>query len=73
MAAGGAATVISLLALAWVREIVGGFLGVFGVDSKSDGTKVVVIVAATVLMYCLDFSINTGQLLDRFCGTRVEL
>jgi len=59
---GSVATVISLLALAWVRELVGGFLSLFGVDPASEGTKVVVIVAATVIMYCLDFAINTGKL-----------
>lgn len=63
MVIGGAATVVSLLGLAWVREIVGGFLGLFGVDSSSTGTRTVVIVAATLLMYCLDFSINTGMTL----------
>lgn len=61
MVIGGAATVVSLLGLAWVREIVGGFLGLFGVDSSSTATRTVVIVAATLLMYCLDFSINTGM------------
>lgn len=61
MVIGGAATVVSLLGLAWVREIVGGFLGLFGVDSSSTATRTVVIVAATLLMYCLDFSINTVQ------------
>lgn len=59
MVFGGLATVICLLALAWVQEIVGGFLGVFGV--QSDAKKVTVIVIATILMYCLDFAINTGQ------------
>ncbi|KAL1998428.1 hypothetical protein VTN02DRAFT_6196 [Thermoascus thermophilus] len=61
MVAGGAATVVSLLALAWVREIVGGILGTFGVDRHSTGLKTTTIVVATILMYCLDFSINTVQ------------
>jgi solute carrier family 45, member 1/2/4 len=61
MIAGGIATIFALLALAWVRELVGGFLGIFGVDAKSDGVKMTIIVLATVLMYCLDFAINTGQ------------
>lgn len=60
MAVGGAATVFCLLALAWIREIVGGFLGVFGVESRSEGVKVTTIVLATILMYGLDFAINTG-------------
>jgi solute carrier family 45 protein 1/2/4 len=58
---GGSATVVCLLALAWVREIVGGFLGIFGVHAQSDGVKITTIVVATVLMYGLDFAINTGQ------------
>lgn len=75
MAVGGVATIVSLLALAWVREIVGGFLGIFGLHvgdasskskaSEGEAVKIVVIVAATVLMYCLDFAINTGWLILR--------
>jgi solute carrier family 45 protein 1/2/4 len=61
MLVGSVVTVISLLALAWVQELVGGFLSIFGVDRASEGLKVVVIVAATVLMYCLDFAVNTGK------------
>lgn len=62
MVVGGAATIFTLLALAWAREIVGGFLGVFGVSPDSKGTKITTIVIATILMYCLDFAINTGEL-----------
>lgn len=62
MIVGGAATVVTLLALAWTREIVGGFLGIFGVSPESEGTKTTAIVLATILMYCLDFAINTGEL-----------
>ncbi|KAK6813124.1 hypothetical protein RU639_010729 [Aspergillus parasiticus] len=61
MVVGGLATVVALLALAWVRELVGGFLGIFGVDQASTGTKTAIIVFATILMYCLDFAINTVQ------------
>lgn len=63
MVVGSAATVVSLLALAWVKEIVGGFLSIFGVDPQSQGTKTVIIIIATILMYCLDFAINTGTTL----------
>lgn len=63
MVVGSAATVVSLLALAWVKEIVGGFLFIFGVDPQSQGTKTVTIIVATILMYCLDFAINTGMAL----------
>ncbi|KAL4890463.1 sodium/hydrogen exchanger 3 [Aspergillus ambiguus] len=61
MIVGGAATIIVLLALAWVQEIVGGFLGIFGVDPESTGTRTVIIILATIFMYCLDFAINTVQ------------
>ncbi|KAL2376606.1 hypothetical protein RJ035_007927, partial [Blastomyces gilchristii] len=61
MIGGGIATIISLLALAWTREIVGGVLGIFGVPFRSTGVKVTSIVVATILMYCLDFAINTVQ------------
>ncbi|EEQ34086.1 hypothetical protein McanMca71_002732 [Microsporum canis] len=61
MIGGGIATVFSLLALAWVREIVGGILSFFGAAPESSGVKVTIIVVATLLMYCLDFAINTIQ------------
>ncbi|PKY05415.1 sodium/hydrogen exchanger 3 [Aspergillus campestris IBT 28561] len=61
MIVGGAGTVVALLALAWVKEIVAGFLGIFSVDSTSAGTRTAVIVLATIFMYCLDFAINTVQ------------
>ncbi|KXG50170.1 Major facilitator superfamily domain, general substrate transporter [Penicillium griseofulvum] len=61
MVVGGAATIVSLLALAWVKEIVGGVLSIFGVESTSSGSKIAIIIMATVFMYCLDFAINTVQ------------
>lgn len=62
MIVGGAGTIVALLALAWVKEIVAGFLGIFGVDSTSAATRTTVIVLATIFMYCLDFAINTGMI-----------
>lgn len=61
MIAGGLATIISLLLLAWIREIVGGFLGLFGVARNSPGATGTIIAFATISMYVLDFSINTVQ------------
>lgn len=58
---GAVALIISLLALSWVQEVMGGFLSIFGVDRQSPGAKVVNIVVATICMYCLDFAINTGM------------
>lgn len=60
MVVGGAATIISLLLLAWVKDIVGGFLSIFGVDPVSSGTKTTIMIVATLMMFCLDFAINTG-------------
>ena len=62
MIGGGLATVVALLALAWTREIVGGFLGLFGVASDSHAVKVTSIVVAILFMYVLDFAINTGKI-----------
>lgn len=64
MVVGGAATVASLLGLAWVRELIGGILSLFGVDPDSAESSTTVIVIATIFMYCLDFSINTGEALS---------
>ena len=61
MAGGTVATVISLICLAWVREIVGGFLGLFGADRESQGVKTSIIVVAVLLVYVLDFAIATGS------------
>lgn len=61
---GAVALIISLLALSWVQEIMGGILSIFGVDRQSSGAKITNIVVATILMYCLDFSINTGMSSD---------
>jgi solute carrier family 45 protein 1/2/4 len=61
MVAGSAATIVSLLALAWAREIVGGFLGLFGADRASEGVKYSIIVFAVLWIYILDFAINTGK------------
>ncbi|POS84984.1 hypothetical protein EPUL_003881 [Erysiphe pulchra] len=58
---GSVATIISLLILAWVREISTGFLGLFGVDSESQISKDYVILVAVLMVYVLDFSINTVQ------------
>jgi solute carrier family 45 protein 1/2/4 len=61
MVAGAIATVVALLGLAWVREIIGGFLGLFGADRESQGVKVTIIVVAVLFVYILDFAINTVQ------------
>jgi len=60
MVAGSLATITALFLLAWVREIVGGFLGLFGADRESEGVKVTIIVFAVIFVYILDFAVNTG-------------
>ena len=60
MIGGTLATIISLLALAWTRELCRGLLGFFGVDSNSHGVKTLIMVVAVVFVYVLDFAINTG-------------
>ncbi|KAK7952611.1 general alpha-glucoside permease [Apiospora aurea] len=61
MVGGAIATALSLMFLSWTREIVGGFLGVFGADPESDGVKVSIIVVAVAWVYILDVAINTVQ------------
>ena len=65
MLAGTAATIISLVALAWTREIIRGILGLFGANPESQGVKVSSIIFAILFVYILDFAINTGELLRR--------
>ena len=62
MVAGAAATIASLIALAWTREIVRGILGIFGADPRSEGVKVTAICFAIFFVYILDFAINTSML-----------
>jgi solute carrier family 45 protein 1/2/4 len=64
MLAGTAATILSLLALAWTREIVGGICGVFGADPQSYGVRTAAICFAVLFVYILDFSINTGMFIS---------
>lgn len=61
MIGGAAATIVSLLFLAWTKEIVGGILGLFGADRESNGVQVAIIVVAVICIYVLDFAINTVQ------------
>ncbi|KFY23889.1 hypothetical protein V493_05577 [Pseudogymnoascus sp. VKM F-4281 (FW-2241)] len=58
---GAAATIVSLLALAWTKEVVGGFLGIFGAQKDDPGVKVTTIVVAVLFVYILDFAINTSM------------
>jgi hypothetical protein len=60
MIAGTLGTIAASMILAYARDIIRIFGG-FDVDAPYDGGyKVSTIVLATVMMWCLDFSINTG-------------
>lgn len=61
MVFGGLATMVSLMALAWVKEMVGGFLHLFGADAESAAVKNTIICVAVLFIYILDFSINTSM------------
>lgn len=58
---GAAATVLSLMILAWAKEIVSGFLAIFGADRDSQGVKTTTILFAVLFVYVLDFAINVIQ------------
>ncbi|PVI07599.1 hypothetical protein DM02DRAFT_637851 [Periconia macrospinosa] len=58
---GAAATIFSLMVLAWAREIVSGFFGLFGADSQSKFVQNGVIFFAVLFVYVLDFAINVIQ------------
>lgn len=58
---GAVATIVSLLCLAWAREIVAGFLHLFGVDREAKVVYTVAIVCAVLLIYVLDFAINVSK------------
>lgn len=58
MLAGGAATIISLVCLAWTREIVKTVLG-----KTNPHLPGVTIAFAVLMVYILDFSINTGTVI----------
>ncbi|KAK4189551.1 major facilitator superfamily domain-containing protein [Podospora australis] len=61
MVGGALATICSLMFLAWTKEIVSGFLGVFGADPESQFVHYAIIVTAVLWVYILDFAINTVQ------------
>jgi solute carrier family 45 protein 1/2/4 len=58
---GAAATILCLMVLAWAREIMSGFLGLFGADSESWGVKQAVMIFAILFVYVLDFAINVSK------------
>lgn len=61
MIGGAAATIVSLMFLAWTREIVATFLSIFGVAPDSQGVATTAIIFAILMIYVLDFAINVIQ------------
>ena len=55
------ATIISLLFLSWIKEIIGGFMSLFGAAEDSHMVKITTIVAAVFGIYALDIAINALQ------------
>ena len=62
MVAGGLATIVSLMMLAWTREIVRLVFRIFGYGPETDLVGLFTILTAVALVYILDFAINTGTL-----------
>ncbi|CAI6333433.1 unnamed protein product [Periconia digitata] len=58
---GTLATIFSLMVLAWAKEIVTGFFGLFGAESQSTLVVNGVIFFAVLFVYVLDFAINVVQ------------
>lgn len=62
MVFGALATIVSLMALAWARELIYGLMhGIFRIDAKSEAIITVTIIFAVLMIYVLDFSINVIQ------------
>ena len=62
MVGGAIATILSLMALAWARELVTLILhGIFRLDQSAPAIKVSSIVFAVLMIYVLDFAINVIQ------------
>ncbi|KAK3997713.1 general alpha-glucoside permease [Cladorrhinum sp. PSN332] len=61
MLGGAAATIVSLMSLAWTKEAISGLLGLFGANPESPFVKYSIIVVAVLWVYILDFAINTVQ------------
>lgn len=58
---GALATMISVLVLAWAKEIIGGIFGIFGAGPESKAVRITVQIFAVVFVYVLDFAINVCE------------
>ncbi|KAF1957392.1 hypothetical protein CC80DRAFT_43611 [Byssothecium circinans] len=61
IAGGAIATILCLMSLAWAKEIVSGFFGIFGADSEGIFVQTSVLFFAVLFVYVLDFAINVIQ------------
>jgi solute carrier family 45 protein 1/2/4 len=61
IAGGAVATIVSILVLAWAKEIVSGFFGIFGADKESQWVRNCVVLFAVLFVYVLDFAINVSK------------
>lgn len=59
---GAAATIVSLMILAWAKEIISGFLGLFGANPDGDFVRYTIMLFAVLFVYVLDFAINVSKL-----------
>jgi solute carrier family 45, member 1/2/4 len=53
---------MSLMILAWTREIVSWTLGIFGAVPESEAVKTTIMLFAVLFVYVLDFAINVSKL-----------
>lgn len=67
MIAGTLGTVVSSMILAYARDIVRVIAGIDAGAPYGGGYRTATIVIATIMMWCLDFSINTGPYLELGC------
>jgi solute carrier family 45 protein 1/2/4 len=58
---GAAATIVSLMVLAWATELMGGFLSIFGADREGEFVKTSIVLFAVLFVYVLDFAINVSK------------
>ena len=58
---GAIATIVSLMVLAWAKEIVSNFFAIFGADTEAQFVKTSVMIFAVLFVYVLDFAINVSK------------
>ena len=64
MVAGALGTVVASITLSYAKDIIRGIGGLAKDASYDGGYKTATIILATIMMWCLDFAINTGLSLE---------